>query len=243
MIEVRGLEKRFGDVTALDGVSFAADDGSITGILGPNGAGKTTALRAVYAALVPDAGEAFVDGVSARTDPRGVQAKLGVVPHQHGLYPRLTPREHVAYFGRLRGLDDATLKTRTQQMFDVLDMDDIADRRTAGFSQGQGVKVAIARALVHEPQNVILDEPTSGLDVMSTRAMRDFIKSLRSQGRCVLFSSHIMQEVAALCDRVVVISAGRVVASGTKEELLESTGQANLEDAFVAALGSGEGLH
>ena len=242
MIEVRDLHKAFGKVTAVDGVGFRANDGQITGLLGPNGAGKTTTLRMLYTLLRPDRGQVMVDGVDASVDPEAVRRKLGVLPDSRGLYKRLTSRENIRYFGRLHGIDDATIAARTQTLVDALDMGDIIDRRTEGFSQGQRVKTAIARALVHDPRNVILDEPTNGLDVMATRAMRRFLHQLRDEGRCVLFSSHIMQEVAALCDRIVIIAHGRVVAEGTADELRAQTGESNLEDAFVKAIGTEEGL-
>jgi len=242
MIEVRDLHKSFGKVTAVDGVGFRANDGQITGLLGPNGAGKTTSLRMLYTLLRPDRGQVLVDGVDAAVDPEAVRRKLGVLPDSRGLYKRLTSRENIRYFGRLHGIDDATIASRTQTLVEALDMADIIDRRTEGFSQGQRVKTAIARALVHDPRNVILDEPTNGLDVMATRAMRRFLHQLRDEGRCVLFSSHIMQEVAALCDRIVIIAHGRVVAEGTADELRAQTGETNLEDAFVKAIGTEEGL-
>ena len=242
MIEVRDLHKAFGSVKAVDGVSFKAEDGRITGLLGPNGAGKTTTLRMLYTLMRPDRGQVLVDGIDAAADPTGVRRRLGVLPDSRGLYKRLTSRENIRYFGRLHGIDDATIAARTESLGRALDMGEIMDRRTEGFSQGQRVKTAIARALVHEPRNVILDEPTNGLDVMSTRAMRRFLHQLRDEGRCVLFSSHIMQEVAALCDRIVIIAHGRVVVEGTADELRAATGRDNLEDAFVKAIGSEEGL-
>jgi sodium transport system ATP-binding protein len=242
MIEVRDLHKAFGKVKAVDGVSFRANDGQITGLLGPNGAGKTTSLRMLYTLMKPDSGQVLVDGIDANLDPQAVRRRLGVLPDSRGLYKRLTSRENIRYFGRLHGLDDALIAQRTQALAEALEMGDIIDRRTEGFSQGQRVKTAIARALVHDPRNVILDEPTNGLDVMATRAMRRFLHQLRDEGRCVLFSSHIMQEVAALCDRIVIIARGQVVAEGTPDELREQTGEANLEDAFVKAIGTEEGL-
>ena len=214
----------------------------ITGLLGPNGAGKTTTLRMLYTLMRPDAGEVLVDGIDVARDPTAVRRRLGVLPDSRGLYKRLTSRENIRYFGRLHGLDDALIARRTQALAQALEMDDIIDRRTEGFSQGQRVKTAIARALVHDPRNVILDEPTNGLDVMATRAMRRFLLQLKDEGRCVLFSSHIMQEVAALCDRIVIVARGRVVAEGTPDELRALTGEANLEDAFVKAIGTEEGL-
>ena len=242
MIEIKQLHKTFGKVVAVDDVSFIARDGEITGLLGPNGAGKTTTLRCLYTLMKPACGQILVDGIDASTDPVSVRRRLGVLPDARGLYKRLTARENIAYFGQLHGLDDKTIKSRTDVAIAALDMRDFADRRTEGFSQGQRVKTAIARALIHDPKNVILDEPTNGLDVMATRAMREFLKRLKGEGRCVLFSSHIMQEVAALCDRIVVISKGRVVADESPQALRDQTGEANLEDAFVKLIGSDEGL-
>jgi len=242
MIEVRDLKKSFGAIQALRGVSFRAEDGQITGLLGPNGAGKTTTLRVLYTILRPESGQAFVDGLDVRARALAVQARVGVLPESQGLYPRLTARENIRYYGELHGLEGQSLEQRVDRLLDLLEMGNIADRRTEGFSTGERVKVAIARALVHDPQNVLLDEPTAGLDVMSTRAMRRFIRQLREEGRCVLLSSHIMQEVAALCDRIVVVTKGVVIASGTPEELRAQTGQQDLEDAFVALIGSEEGL-
>ena len=242
MIEVRDLHKAFGAVKAVDGISFSARDGEITGLLGPNGAGKTTALRMLYTLMTPDRGQVLVDGMDAATDALAVRRHLGVLPDARGLYKRLTARENIDYFGRLQGLGEADLRTRREALIEGLDMADIGDRRTEGFSQGQRVKTAIARALIHDPRNVILDEPTNGLDVMATRALRQFMLKLKAEGRCVLFSSHIMQEVAALCDRIVVIAHGRVVADETPDALRAQTGEANLEDAFVKLIGSDEGL-
>jgi sodium transport system ATP-binding protein len=242
MIEVKDLHKAFGKVVAVDGASFTARDGEITGLLGPNGAGKTTTLRCLYTLMRPDRGQVVIDGIDAAADSVAVRRRLGVLPDARGLYKRLTARENIAYFGRLQGLDGATIRTRSDALIAALDMADFADRRSEGFSQGQRVKTAIARALVHDPKNVILDEPTNGLDVMATRAMRQFLKQLKSEGRCLLFSSHIMQEVAALCDRIVVIAKGRVIADESPEALRTQTGEANLEDAFVRLLGTDEGL-
>src|SRR6202171_734818 len=237
MIRAEGLRKRFGAVTAVDGVSFTAPDGAVTGLLGPNGAGKTTCLRMVYGLMEPDAGRIEVDGQDLRANPLAAQARMGVLPAVAGLYPRLTAREHIDYFGQLQGLKGAELMTRTQHWIDLLDMRGFADRRVAGFSHGERTKVALARALVHQPQNILLDEPTNGLDVMSTRTVRDLIRHLRTERRCVLFSSHIMQEVSALCDRVIVIAKGRVAAEGSPGDLIALTGTASLEDAFVALTG------
>ena len=242
MIDARKLHKRFGKVTAVEEVSFRAEDGVVTGLLGPNGAGKTTTLRMLYTLVRPDSGSASVDGHDVVADPLRVRKRLGVLPDARGLYPRLTPREHARYFGRLHGLDGAALEARVEQLVALLEMADIADRRTEGFSQGERMKVALLRALVHDPQNVLLDEPTNGLDVMSTRAVRTLIQRLKAQGRCVVFSSHVMQEVAALCDRIVVVAHGRVVAEGTPDELRARTGKESLEEAFVSVIGSDQGL-
>ena len=242
MIEAAGLHKAFGAVKAVDGVGFVARDGEITGLLGPNGAGKTTTLRMLYTLMNPDAGSVRVDGIDAAADPTAVRRRLGVLPDARGLYKRLTARENIDYFARLQGLDADVGRRNDDALIAALDMAEFANRRTEGFSQGQRVKTAIARALVHDPRNVILDEPTNGLDVMATRAMRAFMRRLRDEGRCVLFSSHIMQEVAALCDRSVVIAHGRVVADAAPASRLSETGAATLEDAFVAAIGSEEGL-
>jgi sodium transport system ATP-binding protein len=237
MIEIEALRKKFGPTEAVRGVSFKAADGTVVGLLGPNGAGKTTTLRMLSGLMRPDAGTIRVDGADVVSDPIGVQAHMGVLPDARGLYPRLTTVEHIEYFGRLHGIDGVDLTARTKAMVTRLDLHEIADRRVSGFSQGERTKVALARALVHEPRNVILDEPTNGLDVMSTRAVRELIRDLRREGRCVLFSSHIMQEVSALCDRIVVIAQGKVMADGTPDELRELTGRDSLEDAFVALSG------
>ncbi|KLI98294.1 ATP-binding cassette domain-containing protein [Luteimonas sp. FCS-9] len=246
MITAQQLHKAFktktGTVQAVDGVDFVAEDGRITGLLGPNGAGKTTTLRMLYTLMKPDRGQVLVDGIDASRDPAAVRRVLGVLPDARGVYKRLTARENIRYFGELHGLTRARIDERTQALSDQLGMGEILDRQTDGFSQGQRTKTAIARALVHDPRNVILDEPTNGLDVMTTRAMREFLFKLRDEGRCVIFSSHIMQEVAALCDRIVIVAKGRVVAAGTADELRERYGTQNLEDAFVRAIGSEEGL-
>ena len=242
MIEARDLQKSFGAIRAVQGVSFTAEDGQITGLLGPNGAGKTTTLRMLYTLLQPQQGRVLVDGVDASFDPEGVRRRMGVLPDTRGLYKRLSARENIEYFARLQGLGEAALRRRVDMLIEQLDMRDIERRWTEGFSQGQRVKTAIARALVHDPQNVLLDEPTNGLDVLATRAMREVMRTLRAQGKCILFSSHIMQEVAALCDHIVVIAQGRVVASGTPQALRVLTGEPHLEDAFVKVIGTAEGL-
>ena len=237
MIQVEGLHKRFGKIAAVNGVSFSAPDGAVTGLLGPNGAGKTTTLRILYGLMSADEGRVLVDDIDVGADPLAAQARLGVLPDAPGLYPRLTAREHIAYFGRLQGIEESVLKERAAELIESLDMNGLADRRAEGFSHGERVKVAVARALVHNPRNVLLDEPTNGLDVMSTRAVREIIRKLRSERRCVVFSSHVMQEVSALCDRIVIIAQGRVVAQGTPDELRTQTGHQDLEEAFVSLSG------
>ncbi len=239
MIEARGLTKRFGAVTALRGVTLAAADGRITGLLGPNGAGKSTTLRVLYTVLRPTAGEALIDGASVTADPLEARRRIGVLPHGAGVYPHLTARENIAYFGALHGLDDEACARRTRELLSLLEMEDFADRRAKGFSQGERLKTALARALIHRPRNVLLDEPTSGLDVMAVRNLRALLGRLRAEGHCVLFSSHIMQEVAALCDDIVVIAGGTVVAAGTPEEIRARAGTHDLEDAFVRLTGHG----
>ena len=237
MIRVENLHKRFGDVRAVDGVSFKAEDGAVTGLLGPNGAGKTTTLRMLYTLMRPDQGDIIVDGIDAVANPQGARFVLGVLPDVSGLYPRLTAREHIEYFGQLQGIIGSDLRSRTDQLLTMLDMTEIADRRVAGFSHGERTKTALARAIVHNPKNVLLDEPTNGLDVMSTRAVREIIRRLKNEGHTVLFSSHVMQEVSALCDTIVVIARGRIVASGSPDDLRRQTGHDDLEDAFVALSG------
>ncbi|MFN8380875.1 MAG: ATP-binding cassette domain-containing protein [Anaerolineales bacterium] len=242
MIQVQGLSKSFGKVKAVQDVSFSASDGQITGLLGPNGAGKSTTLRMLYTLLKPESGSAQIDGFDVRQSPLEVQSRIGVLADARGLYSRLTSRENIRYFGRLHGLAGEALEKQINSLMVLLDMQSIADRKTEGFSTGEKLKVAIARTLVHNPQNVLLDEPTNGLDVMSTRAMRQFILRLREEGKCVLFTSHIMQEVAVLCDQIVIISQGTVSANGSPDDLRKQTGKENLEDAFVAVIGSEEGL-
>jgi sodium transport system ATP-binding protein len=244
VIDVEQLHKSFGSKVAVQEVTFSARDGQITGLLGPNGAGKTTTLRMLYTLLKPDRGRISVDGVDAALQPLEVRRRLGVLPDARGLYKRLTARENIAYFAQLHGMDDALIRQRTDALITTLAMHDIAERRVEGFSQGERVKTAIARALVHDPRHIVLDEPSNGLDVLATRSLRDFLRQLKAEGRCVLFSTHIMQEVAALCDRIVIIAAGRVVADGSPEALREQAGERSLEEAFVKIIGAAavEGL-
>ncbi len=257
MISIEGLEKRFvvaetrrrgwramwppgraatRTVHAVRSVGFDAPDGRITGLLGPNGAGKTTTLRALAALIVPDAGRLSVDGIDVATNPQAALARMGVLSDARGLYPRLSARENIVYYGRLQGLNPDAAHDRAETLARMLDMAPLLDRRTDGFSQGERMKTALARALVHDPANIVLDEPTNGLDVLATRALRESLRWLRTPeggAKCIVFSSHIMSEVERLCDSVVVVSQGRSVASGTVEELLARTGQRDFEEAFV----------
>lgn len=233
MIDVRNLAKTYGSVAAVTDVSFTATNGMVTGLLGPNGAGKTTTLRMISSLVTPDRGQIMLDGVDVRATPNAARNRLGVLPDDRGLYPRLTAREHIEYFGALYGAERTEVQRRVDELAELLQMTSLLERRVDGFSQGERTKVAIARALVHNPSNVILDEATNGLDVVSTRAMRDVIRRLAAAGAAVLFSSHIMQEVSALCDHIVVMSNGHVVAAGAPRDLLDRTGKATLEEAFV----------
>ena len=234
MIKVRDLKKQFGSVKAVDGVTFSAHSGAITGLLGPNGAGKTTTIRMIGTLIAIDSGSAMIDAVDVAIDPDGARRACGLLTDSRGVYTRMTARENIRYYAELRGVEVARSEKTLARFVEWLDMKDILDRRTEGFSQGERMKVAIVRSLIHEPANVILDEPTNGLDVMSTRALRELIKRLKSEGQTVMFSSHVMQEVAALCDEIIIISHGRVTAQGTTSELMDMSGKGNLEDAFVA---------
>ena len=242
MIRLDRLHKHFGTVTALAGMSFEARDGQITGLLGPNGAGKTTALRCIYGLTQPSAGEIEVDGHRISSDVMAVRARLGVFTDKFGLYDRLTAREQIGYFAELNGLGRAARDDAIEEITRLLGMEEIIDRKTEGFSQGQRVKVGLARALIHRPQNLVLDEPTRGLDVMSTRTLRRLLQQLRAVGRCIVFSSHVMQEVAMLCDRVVVVRDGVVCAEGSPPDLCQRAGEGGLEDAFLKLIGIDEGI-
>ena len=233
MIVVENVAKSFGDVHAVQAVSFTALDGQITGLLGPNGAGKSTTIRMMYGLLTPDIGRVSVDGFDPSRQPVEARKCLGALPDAYGLYPRLTARENIAYFAKLQGMTGTALNHRIDELNDLLDMNEILSRRVDGFSQGQRMKVSIARAIVHNPKNVILDEPTNGLDVMTTRAMRILIRRMKDAGCCVILSSHIMQEVSALCDEIVVIASGKVVATGDVSDFCARTGEDDLEEAFV----------
>lgn len=259
MIQVNNLRKTFGSdkksffnrlgnvqkqsaVVALDGLSFTANDGEITGILGPNGAGKTTCLRTLYGLLKADEGNAIIDGIDVIKNPLDARARLGIFPDKFGLYERLTAYEQIDYFASIHGLQGSAKHQVIEAVINDLDMTELAHRKTAGFSQGQRMKVTLAQALVHQPKNFVLDEPTRGLDVMSTRVLRNYLARFKEKGHCILFSSHVMQEVAALCDRVIIVANGKLAAEGTPNELCELAGETQLEEAFVKIIGSDEGV-
>jgi len=227
-----GLKK--GVVSALDGVSFSANDGCITGLLGANGAGKSTTLRIISALVAADDGSFVIDSVEGKKHSVDIKRRIGYMPHDVGLYPRLTGRENIEYFAKLCGLNKKQIERRASELIALLDMTDFCDRRCEGYSQGQKTKTALARVLINEPKNLILDEPTNGLDVLSTRSLRDILIKLKEQGHCILLSSHVMQEVTMLCDSVVVIDKGRSVIEGSVNEILLATGTEDFEDAFVS---------
>ena len=242
MIEVHDVRKQFGTVQALGGVGFSARDGQITALLGPNGAGKTTLLRLLVGLLKRDHGSIAIDGVDPERDPMAVRTNIGFLTDQFGLYERLSTREYLRYFGELNGMTPAAIAARIGEVAQLLAMDDILERRAKGFSQGQRIKVALARTLLHRPRHLLLDEPSRGLDVMSTRALRSALTALRQDGCCVIMATHVMQEVTHLCDDVIVIAKGHTVAQGSPQELCRRTGIANLEDAFVSLVGTEEGI-
>jgi sodium transport system ATP-binding protein len=240
MIEIKNLKKYYGDghsIKAVDDISFICPDGQITGLLGPNGAGKTTTLRMISGLIKPLGGTVIVDNHDVSHDPRGVRQVLGVQADMNGVYPRLSPREQFRYYGRFYGLKGKELEGRIQAIIDELKMEEIADRRAEGFSRGQRQKVVLGRALVHNPPNIIMDEPTNGLDVMAVRDTRNSIRAMRDRGRCVLFSTHYMDEAERLCDNIAIIVNGKIIAFGTPTDLMQKTGKDNLEDAFVALAG------
>ena len=241
MIEVRNLAKSFQArvdgkstrVVAVDDVSFIAGDGRITAMLGPNGAGKTTTLRIIGTLVRADHGDAHVGGIEVRHDTRAVRAQLGVLSDARGLYTRLTARENIEYYARLRAVPEQASRERLAMMSDLLDMGTLLERRVEGFSTGERLKVALARALIHDPHHLILDEPTNGLDVVSTRALRRLLMHLRNAGKCIVLSSHIMQEVEQLADEIVIVARGRTIAHGTADSIRAEAGTESLEDAFV----------
>jgi len=242
MIEVQNLSKSFGEVVAVDDVSLIAKNGSITGLLGPNGAGKTTTLRTLYGLQKPDQGKVLIDDINVTENLVSAASNMGIFPDSIGLYDRLTTKEHLEFYGEMHGLNGAALTdaiNRTQQYFDI---EELLDRKCKGFSHGQQMKVALSRALIHGPKNLILDEPTNGLDVMSIRMLRELLRQLRDEGKCILFSSHVMQEVTALCDHIYIMANGKVIAEGTPEQLCEQAGKESLEDAFVSLIALEEGV-
>ena len=239
MIQVEKLVKRFGTVRAVDGATFTAQQGEILGLLGPNGAGKTTTLRMLATVLRPSSGRASVAGFDVERQMSEVREHLGVLPEYWGLYGRLTPREHLRYFGRLHRLRGLELEARIEALLADLEMGEYADRRCEPFSKGMKQKVALGRALIHNPQHLLLDEPTAGLDVMSARNVRQLIARFRAEGRCVILSTHLLSEAERLCDRLVIIRGGRIAGQGTPEALMRQTGQASLEETFVALVGVG----
>ena len=242
MIEVHDVRKQFGPVQALGGVSFTARDGQITALLGPNGAGKTTLLRTLVGLLRRDHGTIAIGGIDPEQDPMAVRRNIGFLTDQFGLYERLTTREYLDYFGELHGMERAARRARIGEVAELLGMEDILERPTKGFSQGQRIKVALARTLLHRPRHLLLDEPSRGLDVMSTRALRTALNALREDGCCVIMATHVMQEVIHLCEDVIVIAKGHTVAQGSPQELCRRTGIADLEDAFVSLVGTEEGI-
>lgn len=243
MIAVHDITKRYGLTVAVDGISLEVPDGVVTGLLGPNGAGKTTTIRSMTGLVTLDAGRIEVDGIEVARQPIPARARLGVVPETVGVYDHLTVREHIEYSAQLQGVPPAAIASRSNEVLAQLDLSALADRRAAGLSMGERRRLALARALVHQPANLVFDEPTNGLDVLSARTVRKDIRRLAESGRAVLVSSHVMPEVAALCDRVIVMARGAVAASGTPPQLLLQTGCLTLEDAFVRIIGSEEGLN
>lgn len=247
MIEATQLSKAFRKqgarrewISAITDISLHARDGEITGLLGPNGAGKSTTLRILASLLQPDTGSAVVDGHDVAQDPVSVRRQIGYLPHNAGVYPRLTSRENLVYYAELCGMNRRDSERRAEELIQLMGMQAFGDRRTDGFSQGQRTRVALARALIHNPRTLILDEPTNGLDVMATRSLRSLLRQLRDRGHCVLISSHIMQEIERLSDRVSIISDGRIMASGRVADILDATACNDLEDAFVVAIGEAQ---
>lgn len=242
MISIDRLSKRFAEVVAVSNISLQAKDGLITGLLGPNGAGKSTTLRSIYGLQKPDRGEILIDGIDVNLDHTRAMEKVGIFPDSVGLYDRLTTREHLKFYGEMHNLHHTGLDTAISRVSTYFDLNELMDRRCKGFSHGQQMKVALSRALIHAPQNLVLDEPTNGLDVMSIRTLRAILKRLRNEGRCILFSSHVMQEVSVLCDFIYIMAKGQIVAEGTPDFLCEISGQVNLEEAFVKLIGTDEGM-
>ena len=238
MIDAIQLAKTFKDFEAVKSVSFRAEDGEIFGLLGPNGAGKTTTLRMLSTVVQPSSGTATVDGYDIRTQRDEVRSRLGILVESAGLYAHSTTREHLRYIGNLHGLNGNGLEKRIDSLIERLAMDDFADRKASGFSRGMVRKVVMGMSLVHDPPNIILDEPTQGLDVVSTRAVRDIIRQFKADGRCVVLSTHHMDEVERLCDRVAIVHRGEILEKGTPAELVEKYQAEDLETAFVEIVGA-----
>lgn len=242
MIEIENLSKyfrakRFKKVQAVNDVSFTVSDGEVLGLLGPNGAGKTTIMRLLGTVLQPSSGTARVGDFDVRQHPNEVRRVLGVLPEYWGLYERFSPREHLLLFGKFYHMDGPTLEKRIDELISLLDMGEYADRPCKRFSKGMSQKVALARALIHDPSHLLLDEPTAGLDVMSARQVRNLITRARDDGKCVIVSTHILSEAERLCDRLVFLDRGQVVAEGTSAELCQRAGVESLEDAFLKMVG------
>ncbi len=237
MITVQNLGKSFANRMVVQNLSFDAQDGAITGLLGANGAGKSTTLRMICGVLKPGAGSVVIDDAATTGDPLARQRRLGALLDHVGIYARLTVRENLIYFGQLRGMPPGLLSQRVEQVIAMLGLEAIVDRRTAGFSQGERMKTALGRALLHSPKNLLLDEPTNGLDIPTIRSLRDILRRLRDAGSCIVFSSHVLDEVRALCDKVVIIAGGRVIAQGAPEDLCAQADTTTLEDAFVKLTG------
>ena len=233
MIQAVSLRKSFDGHQALNGLTFSAGDGAITGLVGPNGSGKTTTLRLITGLFRPNSGQVLVDGIDPTLDPMSARLRIGALTDGLGNYPRLTTHEHIWYFGQLRGMSAAELEPRTRFLLDLFDMGEIADRRAQGFSLGERMKLALARAMVNDPPNILLDEPANGLDVRSARALRTLLERLRDAGKCVLLCSHLMAEVSLVCDSVIVIARGQAVAQGSPAELVRANNARSLEEAFV----------
>lgn len=238
MIKINQISKEFGTkktgvIQALKNISLEIRDGEITGLLGVNGAGKSTLLRLIYGLQTPTSGNVTINDIDVQKEPDVARLQLGVLPDDAGLYKRLTACENIRYFGELHGLSPEVLSNNMEELIRLLRMENIRDRRADGFSLGERMKTALARAIVHQPQHILLDEPTNGLDVITTRAVRNMLLQLRDQGRCILFSSHLMHEVSGLCDRVLIIAGGEIVADGSVDDIISLSGTASLEDAFI----------
>lgn len=234
MIEFQNLTKVYGRLRAVDGLSLRVEPGEVYALLGPNGAGKTTALRCLATLIGPTDGTASVGGADVRERPLEVRKRIGFLAASMGLYERLTPVELLTYFGRLHGVEERTLERRVSELVDIFGIAEFSNQRCGTLSTGQGQRVSVARALVHDPPALILDEPTMGLDVLSGEVIYRFIEGERERGKAILFSTHQMAEVELLADRMGVLNAGRLVAEGTPASLIEQTGEPSLARAFLS---------